>query len=198
MQVTTLDLVGGDIAADVTDEATLRRVADEIGPVDVLVNSAGVIGPNKPLVSTTADEWTRVFGVNVLGTVNTMRVFVPAMRQRGWGRVVNIASIAGKDGNANLSVYSASKAAVIALSKSAGKELVTTVVLVNVVAPAVIATPMNDDTAPDVLSHITGLIPMKRVGRPEEVAELIAFLSSDRVSFSTGAVYDISGGRATY
>ena len=198
MRVTTLDLVGGDITADVTDEATLRRVADEIGPVDVLVNSAGIIGPNKPLVSTATDEWNRVFGVNVLGTVNTMRVFVPGMRQRGWGRVVNIASIAGKDGNANLSVYSASKAAVIALSKSAGKELATTGVLVNVIAPAVIATPMNDDTAPDVLSHITGLIPMKRVGRPEEVAELIAFLSSDRVSFSTGAVYDISGGRATY
>jgi NAD(P)-dependent dehydrogenase (short-subunit alcohol dehydrogenase family) len=198
LQVTTLDLQGADVTADVTDEVALRRVADEVGPVDVLVNSAGIVGPNKPLLDTTPEEWRRVFEVNVLGTVNAMRVFAPGMRERGWGRVVNFASMAGKDGNPNLSVYSASKAAVIGLTKSAGKELATTGVLVNVIAPAVFATPMNDATAPDVLAHITGLIPMQRIGRPEEVAELVAFLSSDRVSFSTGAVYDISGGRATY
>lgn len=198
LEVVALDRAAGDVTADVTDEDALRRVAEEVGPVDVLVNSAGIVGPGKPLLETTADEWRRVFEVNVLGTVATMRVFVPGMRDRGWGRVVNLASIAGKDGNPNLSVYSASKAAVIGLTKSAGKELATSGVLVNAIAPAVIATPMNDDTAPDVLAHITSLIPMKRVGRAEEVAELVAFLASDRVSFSTGAVYDISGGRATY
>lgn len=187
-----------DFTVDVSDEAAVQRAADDIGPVDVLVNSAGIVGPNKPLVDTTAGEWRHVLDVNVLGTVNTMRAFVPGMRDRGWGRVVNFASMAGKDGNPNLSIYSASKAAVIALTKSAGKELATTGVLVNVIAPAVFATPMNAETAPEVLARITSLIPMRRVGRPEEVAELVSFLASDRVSFSTGAVYDISGGRATY
>jgi len=198
LEVVALDLTGGDVTADVADEDALRRVAEQVGPVDVLVNSAGVVGPNKPLLETTGEEWRRVLDINVLGTVNTIRAFVPGMRERGWGRIVNIASMAGKDGNPNMSPYSASKAAVIALTKSLGKELATTGVLANAIAPAVIETPMNAATAPDALAHITGLIPMKRLGRAEEVAELIAWLASDRVSFSTGAVYDSSGGRATY
>jgi 3-oxoacyl-[acyl-carrier protein] reductase len=144
------------------------------------------------------DGWQRTFAVNVVGTVNTCQAFLPGMIGRGWGRVVNIASMAGKDGNPGMAAYSASKAAVIGLTKSLGKELATTGVLANAIAPAVISTPMNAATAPDALAHLTGLIPMRRLGRPEEVAELIAWLASDRVSFSTGAVYDISGGRATY
>jgi len=194
----TLDLRDADFDCDVADAEAVGRVAKDVGPVDVLVNSAGIVGANKPLLETTEDDWRTVLDVNVVGTVNTMRAFVPAMVERGWGRVVNIASMAGKDGNPNLSIYSASKAAVIGLTKSVGKELATTGVLVNAIAPAVIATPMNGSTAPEVLAHITSLIPMKRAGRPEEVAELLAFLCSEAMSFSTGAVYDISGGRATY
>jgi 2-dehydro-3-deoxy-L-rhamnonate dehydrogenase (NAD+) len=199
MRVVTVDVTDtADVVLDITDEAAVLAAAGPIGPVDVLVNSAGVVGQSAPLLQTDRAQWQHVLDVNVIGTVTTMRAFVPGMVERGWGRVVNIASMAGKDGNPNLSMYSASKAAVIALTKSAGKELATTGVLVNAIAPAVIATPMNDDTAPEVLAHITSLIPMKRVGRAEEVAELIAWLASDAVSFSTGAVYDISGGRATY
>jgi NAD(P)-dependent dehydrogenase (short-subunit alcohol dehydrogenase family) len=199
LRVVTFDIAGdADVVVDVTDEVALAEVAGSIGDVDVVINSAGIVGPGKPLLETTADEWRRVFDVNVLGTVAMMRTFVPGMVERGWGRVVNFASMAGKDGNPNLSIYSASKAAVIGLTKSAGKELALTGVLVNAIAPAVIATPMNATTEPAALAHITSLIPMKRVGRAEEVAELVAWLASDKVSFSTGAVYDISGGRATY
>lgn len=199
VDVVTVDrTTGADYQVDVTDTHAVDELARRIGAVDILVNSAGIVGPNRPLLDCDLDEWRRVFEVNVYGTVSTMRAFVPGMVDAGWGRVVNIASVAGKDGNPNLSVYSASKAAVIGLTKSAGKELATSGVIVNAIAPAVIATPMNDSTAPDVLAHITSLIPMKRTGDPREVAELVAWLASDKVSFSTGAVYDISGGRATY
>ena len=163
-----------------------------------MINSAGIVGPNKPLWEITGQEWAATFAVNVTGTFNLCRAFIPGMREKGWGRIVNFASMAGKDGNPNLSAYSASKAAVIGLTKSLGKELATAGVLVNAVAPAVIATPMNDATSPAVLAHLTSLIPMRRLGRADEVAELVAWLASDRCSFSTGAVYDISGGRATY
>ncbi len=188
--------------ADVADDAACRAMVaaaeNEFGRVDILVNSAGIVGPNAPLWEIPLDGWERTFAVNTRGTFNTCKAFVPGMRERGWGRIVNIASMAGKDGNPNMSPYSASKAAVIALTKSLGKELATSGVLVNAIAPAVIDTPMNAATGAEALAHITSLIPMKRVGRPEEVAELIAWLVSDRVTFSTGAVYDISGGRAPY
>lgn len=199
IRVTTVDIAErGDVRLDITDEHAVAALIDRIEPVDILINSAGIVGPNARLDQTALDDWREVLDVNVIGTVLMMRACIPGMVDRGWGRVVNLASMAGKDGNPLLSVYSASKAAVIALTKSAGKELATSGVLVNAVAPAVIATPMNATTAPEVLTHITSLIPMRRTGRPEEVAELVAWLASDRVSFSTGAVYDISGGRATY
>ena len=136
--------------------------------------------------------------MNLTGTFNTVRTVVPYMREAGWGRIVNIASIAGKEGNPKLSAYSASKAAVIGLTKSVGKELATENVLVNAIAPAVIATPMNENTAPEVLDYMLSKIPMGRIGEVGEVAELVSWLSSDRCSFSTASVYDISGGRATY
>lgn len=181
-----------DLVLDVTGEIP------DLGPVDILVNSAGVVGPNKPLWETGDDEWARTFDINVGGIFRMCRAVVPGMVDRGWGRIVNIASIAGKEGNPNLSAYSASKAAVIGLTKSLGKELATTGVLVNAIAPAVIETPMNAATAPEVLQRLVSLIPMRRLGQATEVAELVAWLASDRCSFSTAAVYDISGGRATY
>ena len=197
--VITLDVTAGaDVVVNISDAQAVNAAAGRIGPVNILVNSAGIVGPNKPLWEVADDEWAATLAVNVTGTFNLCRALVPGMRERGWGRIVNLASMAGKDGNPNLSAYSASKAAVIGLTKSLGKELATSGVLVNAIAPAVIETPMNATTSPEVLRHITGLIPMGRVGRAEEVAELVAWLSSDKCSFSTGAVYDISGGRATY
>ena len=189
---------GADVNVDVADAAAVAAAAEQVGPVDILVNSAGIVGPNAPLWEIPVSAWERTFAVNVHGTFATCKAFVPGMRERGWGRIVNIASMAGKDGNPNMSAYSAAKAAVIGLTKSLGKELATSGILANVIAPAVIQTPMNADTGAQVLANISSLIPMKRLGRPEEVAELIAWLASDKVSFSTGAVYDISGGRATY
>jgi 2-dehydro-3-deoxy-L-rhamnonate dehydrogenase (NAD+) len=197
--VVTLDVSGdADVVADVTDPRAVAAAIEAIGPVDILVNSAGIVGPNKPLWEVTDEEWAATFAVNVNGTFHMCRAVVPGMADRGWGRIVNLASMAGKDGNPRLGAYSATKAAVIGMTKSLGKELATSGVLVNAIAPAVIETPMNAANTPEVLEYMTSLIPMCRLGRPEEVAELVAWLASDKCSFSTGAVYDLSGGRATY
>lgn len=187
-----------DLVADVTDERAVARAASEAGDVDILINSAGVVGATAPFLESDVSTWRLPLEVNLFGTANTMRAFVPGMVDRAWGRVVNIASVAGKEGTLGLAGYSASKGAVIAASKSIGKELAKTGVLVNVIAPGTIETPMTGTTADDVLAHTKSLIPMGRVGTAAEVAELAAWLASDAVSFSTGAVYDISGGRATY
>ena len=207
-RVAAMDLNAGDMAArageldamhevDVTDPDAVRAV-DGIGEMDIVVQSAGVVGPNMPLLDTPVDDWQRTLTVNVTGIFNVMQATLAGMVERGWGRVVNIASIAGKEGNPNLSAYSASKGAVIALTKSVAKELATTGVMVNSIAPAVIATPMNLATAPEVLDYMLSKVPMGRLGQPEEVAALVGWLCSEDCSFSTGACYDISGGRATY
>jgi NAD(P)-dependent dehydrogenase (short-subunit alcohol dehydrogenase family) len=199
VDVITFDVSpGADHQVDITDAAAVEAAVAAVGAVDILVNSAGIIGPNKPLWEIDLDEWKGTFEVNVHGLFSVTRAVIPGMVKRGWGRIVSMASIAGKDGNPNLSAYSASKAAVIGMTKSLGKELAKTGVIANAIAPAVIATPMNASTAPEVLAHITSLIPMGRIGRAEEVAALVAWLASDECSFSTGSVYDISGGRATY
>ncbi|GAB4066146.1 SDR family NAD(P)-dependent oxidoreductase [Angustibacter speluncae] len=199
LEVLSLDVGdGADLVADVRDTDAVEAAVREAGRVDVLVNSAGIVGPNRVLWEVGDDEWARVFDVNVAGTMRVLRAVLPGMRERGWGRVVNFASMAGKDGNPNLSAYSASKAAVIAMTKAVGKELARSGVVVNAVAPAVFETPMNADTAPEVLERLTSLIPMGRLGRPDEAAALVSWLCSDECSFSTGSVYDLSGGRATY
>ena len=169
VQVFSVDLApGSDYPLDVSDSAAVAQAVADIGPVDILINSAGILGPNKPLSETTDSEWQGTFSVNVNGVFNLCRAVVPAMREKGWGRIVNIASIAGKEGNPNLAAYSASKAAVIGPTKSLGKELATTGVLVNAVAPAVIETPMNAATAPEVLAYMVSRIPMARPARPKK------------------------------
>ena len=161
VDVVSIDLASGaDYQLDVSDSAAVGEAVSQIGPVDILVNSAGILGPNKPIWETSSAEWQRTFSVNVNGVFNLCRAVIPAMREKGWGRIVNIASIAGKEGNPHLAAYSASKAAVIGLTKAIGKELATTGVLVNAIAPAVIETPMNAATTPDVLDYMVSRIPM--------------------------------------
>ena len=186
------------LIVDVGDSSACKDAISKVGQVDILVNSAGIVGPNMPFWEVSDEDWNRTLDINLTGTFNMMRAVVAQMRAQKWGRIVNIASIAGKEGNPNLAAYSASKAAVIGLTKSAGKELATDGVLVNSIAPAVISTPMNEKTASNVLEYMISIIPMSRVGQPEEVAALVSWLASEECSFSTGACYDISGGRATY
>lgn len=191
----TLDVTDADACA-----AAVAQVIERHGRLDILINCAGIAGPNRTVWELSPEEFRQVVEVNLVGAFLMCRAAVPAMLEtsEGRGRIVNVASMAGKDGNPRASHYSAAKAGVIALTKSLGKELATTGILANVIAPAVIETDMASAVSPEQLAYMTSLIPMARLGQPIEVARLIAFLSSDEVSFSTGAVYDISGGRATY
>jgi len=190
------------VAADVTDSAqvdgAVARAESELGSVDILVCSAGIGGDSLRTVDVTDEEWRRVFAINCDGVFYCNRAVIPAMQQRGYGRIVNIASIAGKEGNPMAAAYSASKAAVIGMTKSFGKDLVDTGILVNSVAPAVIRTPILEQMTSEHVDYMVARIPLGRLGEVDEVAELVAYLASERCSFATGACFDISGGRATY
>jgi len=190
--------LAGDISDSAQVDAALARVDAEVGPIDVLVCSAGVPGESLPTGGITDEEWRRVMAINADGVFFCNRAVIPGMVARGYGRIVNVASIAGKEGNPMAAAYSASKAAVIALTKAIGKDLARTGVLVNCVAPAVIDTPILEDVSQEHIDYMVERIPMGRMGRPEEVAALVCWLASEECSFSTGATYDISGGRAVY
>jgi 3-oxoacyl-[acyl-carrier protein] reductase len=179
------------------ERATAQTVRD-LGAIDILVVSAGITGPNAPLADYPTDAWRRVIEVNVNGVFYCNRAIVPHMTAARYGRIVNIASVAGKEGNPNASAYSASKAAVIGMTKSLGKELATTGILVNAVTPAAVRTPMFTQMTQEHIDYMLSKIPAGRFGTVEENASLIAWLVSRECSFSTGAVFDISGGRSTY
>jgi len=187
---------------DLTDPDAVETAASHAGQVvsaiDALVCSAGVSGLNAHVVDYPTQEWKRIFDINVNGLFYCNRALARVMKARGYGRIVNIASIAGKEGNPNASAYSASKAAVIGLTKSLGKELAKNGVCVNAITPATIDTPILEQCTPEFIAYMRSKIPMERFGVVEEVAALVCWLASRECSFSTGAVFDISGGRATY
>jgi NAD(P)-dependent dehydrogenase (short-subunit alcohol dehydrogenase family) len=217
---------GGSVTLWDRDEAAAQRAAQALGPqasvvaVDVakhesvvqavlstlklapqihaLINCAGITGPNVKVWDYPVDAWQQVMDVNLTGLFLCCREVVPHMRSHNAGRIVNIASVAGKEGNPNASAYSASKAAVIALTKSLGKELADTGIRVNCVTPAAVKTAIFDQMTPEHIQFMLSKIPMNRFGEPEEVAAMVAWLCTDDCSFSTGAVFDLSGGRATY
>jgi len=189
-------------AVDVTQAGSVQAAAQStlqaLGRVDILVNNAGIAGATKPTWELAPAEWQQVLQIDLFGVYLCCHVLVPGMRERGYGRIVNIASIAGKEGNPNASHYSAAKAGVIALTKSLGKELAKSGVLVNCVTPAVIETDILKQITQQHIDYMRSKIPMDRFGRKEEAAALVAWLCSEECSFSTGAVFDLSGGRATY
>jgi 2-dehydro-3-deoxy-L-rhamnonate dehydrogenase (NAD+) len=187
---------------DVTDAAAVQRAADEtaqaLGKIDILIACAGITGPNATVWEYPVEQWDRVIDVNLNGVFYCNRAVVPHMQRNGYGRIVNIASIAGKEGNPNAAAYSASKAGVIGLTKSLGKELATSEIRVNCVTPAAVRTPIFDQMTQQQVDWMLSKIPIGRFGGIDEVASLVCWLASEECSFSTGAVFDVSGGRATY
>jgi 2-dehydro-3-deoxy-L-rhamnonate dehydrogenase (NAD+) len=188
----------GDIASSADVGAAVAEAERTLGRIDVLVNSAGIPGESLRTVDVGDDEWQRVLGINANGSFWMCRAVVPGMIERGYGRIVLVASIAGKEGNPMAAAYSASKAAVIAMTKAIGKDVAGTGVLVNCIAPAVIETPILDGLSQHHIDYMVERIPLGRMGKADEVAALACFLASEDLTFSTGATYDISGGRAVY
>ena len=189
-------------ALDVADAEAVARAAQDtlrtLGRIDVLVCSAGITGPNTTTWEYPVDAWRQVIDVNLNGLFYCNRAVVPAMQKNDYGRIVNIASVAGKEGNPNASAYSASKAGVIGLTKSLGKELAKTGIRVNCVTPAAVRTAIFDQMTPQFIEFMLSKIPLGRFGDVDEIAALVCWLASEECSFSTGAVFDLSGGRATY
>jgi 2-dehydro-3-deoxy-L-rhamnonate dehydrogenase (NAD+) len=187
-----------DVTQHTSVVAALARTIQKRGKVDILVNSAGITGPNAKLADYSPTAWNDVIQVNLNGTFHCCRELATHMQANQYGRIVNIASVAGKEGNPNASAYSASKAAVIALTKSLGKELANSGVLVNCVTPAAVKTAMFDQMTPEHIAFMLSKIPMGRFGKTDEVAAMVSWLCTEDCSFSTGAVFDLSGGRSTY
>lgn len=190
------------IAIDLTDSASLTggvaAILERNKVIDILVNNAGLAGKAAPIWEQSDTDWHEVMDVNINGPFYLCRAVIPHMRGRGYGRIVNIASVAGKEGNPNMAAYSASKAALIGLTKSMAKEVAAEGICINAVSPAVIRTKILEQLTPEQVAYMVARIPMKRTGQPEEVAAVVHFLASRECSFVTGQCYDVSGGRSTY
>lgn len=187
-----------DVSKSENVNAAVRRILTEFGRIDILVNNAGIAGRTIPLTDLEESDWDEVIGVNLSGVFLCCKAVIGTMIAQDYGRIVNIASIAGKEGNPTMIPYSVSKAGVICLTKALAKEVTDYNIRVNAVSPAVIETPIMDGMAQSTIDYMVSKIPLGRIGKPEEVAAVVNFLASDEASFVTGQCYDVSGGRATY
>ncbi|WP_207462051.1 SDR family NAD(P)-dependent oxidoreductase [Azospirillum sp. SYSU D00513] len=187
-----------NVADAASVDAAARRTREAFGRIDGLVNGAGITGPVKPLADYSVDEWRSVVEVNLTGTFNCCRAVVPVMQENNYGRIVNIASVAGKEGNPNLAAYSAAKAGIIGLTKSLGKELAKTGIAVNCITPTTAKTPILEQLTPEFIEYMRVRIPRDRFAELSEIAAMVAWLLSEENSFTTAATFDLSGGRTTY
>jgi NAD(P)-dependent dehydrogenase (short-subunit alcohol dehydrogenase family) len=190
--------ITGDVTRSAEVDAAVARVEAELGSLEILVCSAGIPGRSLRTVDVTDDEWRRVLAIDADGVFFCNRAVIPGMTERGYGRIVNVASIAGKEGNPMAAAYSSAKAAVIAMTKAIGKDVARSGILVNCIAPAVIETPILEGISEAHIEYMVERVPLGRMGEADEVAALACWLASDECTFSTGATFDISGGRAVY